>query len=165
MIPATHLLTPPDALDAFGSGMSSSELIRKLQRANPKVCVPSPHAYVNDGPAASGTGLWLGPPKEPGSKFICGMDCGQIPEWTQVDPDGRIIIRGWRAILQRCIDADVASRETLEAIFQTSLLVGRKSRFCPRCAKRKQWNPVHAASGLCDDHDQAAKMARLRAQP
>lgn len=165
MVPNTYLLTPPDALDAFGCGMASSELIRKLMLANPKIVVPAPHAYVNGGSAATGTGIWLGPPHEPGSKFICGMDCGQIPEWTQMDSEGTVIIRGWRAILQKCVTMNVAPILTLERIFQTSLLLGRKNRFCSRCSRKKEWKPAYAASGLCDDHDQAAKMARLRAQP
>jgi len=93
------------------------------------------------------------------------MDCGQVPEWTQMDPDGRCIIRGWRAVLQKCITAGVATRSTFERIFKCDLLVGNRSRFCSRCARKRQWKPAYAASGLCDDHDAAIKMARLHAQP
>src|SRR5437867_5316929 len=109
MIPNTHLLTAPEFRDAFGVGMPSADLIRGLQRANPRICVPAPHGYTSGGSAATGTGIWLGAPRAPGSSFICGMDCGQVPEWTQMDPDGRCIIRGWRAVLQKCITAGVAS--------------------------------------------------------
>jgi len=164
MIPNTHLLTAPEFRDAFGTGMSSADLIRGLRLANPRICVPTPHGYTSGGSAATGTGLWLGPPRQPGSQFICGMDCGEIPEWTQVDQDGRMIIRGWRAILQRCITEGVATRRRLERIFKVDLLVGKKSRFCPRCAKRKEWKPAYAASGLCDDHDAAFKLAQKNAQ-
>ncbi len=163
MIPNTYLLTAPDLADALGTGMSSADLIRGLRLANPRVCVPAPHAYVNGGSAATGTGIWLGEPHAPGSKFVCGMDCGQIPEWTQMN-DGRCLIRGWRAILQRCVTVGVAPRRKLERIFKCDLLVGNRSRFCPRCARMRKWEPVHAASGLCDDHDAALKTARLRAQ-
>lgn len=159
MIPNTYLLTPPDALDTFGCGMSSSVLIANLKKANPKIVVPPPHAYVNGGSAATGTGIWLGPPHQPGSKFVCGMDCGQIPEWTQMDPEGKVIIRGWRAILQRCVTAEVASIAKLERIFKTSLLIGRKGRFCHRCARQRKWVLANGALGLCDDHDQVAKTA------
>lgn len=164
MIPNTFLLTPPDQLDAFGRGMASADLIRGLRLANPDICVPSPHAYVNGGPAATGTGIWIGYPHAPGSKFVCGMDCGQIPEWTQMAPDGRVIIRGWRAILQKCITTNVAPRRTLERIFKADLLLARRGRFCSRCARKKEWKPAYAASGLCDDHDAAFKTAKLRAQ-
>ena len=170
MVPNTYLLTAPEFTDAFGMGMSSSELIRGLKLANPKVVVPAPHAYTSDSSAATGTGIWLGQPKAPGSTFICGMDCGQIPEWTQIEPvvpgekNGRVIIRGWRAILQRCVTSGVASRSTLERIFKVDLLVGNKSRFCHRCSRAGQWTPATSASGLCDDHDAALQTARLRAQ-
>jgi hypothetical protein len=164
MIPATHLFTAPTSEDAYGVGMPSADLIRGLSLANPLICVPTPHGYVHGGSAATGTGIWLGPPRTPGSKFICGLDCGTIPEWTLYE-DGKIITRGWRAILQRCIDTNVASRRTLEHIFKCDLLVGKRSRFCSRCSRQHKWVPAYAASGLCDDHDAALKMARLRAQP
>lgn len=165
MVPNTHLLTAPEFRDAFGSGMSSADLIRGLQIANPLVCVPAPHAYAAGGSAATGTGIWLGPPRLPGSKFVCGMDCGEIPEWTQMDDTGRVIVRGWRAIMQRCIDAHVATRKKLERIFRVDLLIGKRGQFCSRCARTRKWKPAYAASGLCDDHDAAWKTARLRAQP
>ena len=163
MIPNTYLLTAPEFIDAFGAGMPSSDLIRGLKLANPRVYVPPPHAYTSGGPAATGTGIWLGPPRTPGSKFVCGMDCGTIPEWTQM-ADGKVIIRGWRAILQRCITVGVASRQRLERIFRVDLLVGKKSRFCPRCARMRQWVQACAASGLCEDHDDALKPPKVRAR-
>ena len=156
MIPNTYLLTAPEFKDALGTSMQSADLIRGLRLANSRVCVPTPHGYINGGSAATGTGIWLGAPHAPGSTFICGMDCGTIPEWTQM-ADGKVIIRGWRAILQRCITAGVASRQHLERIFRVDLLVGKKSRFCSRCARMREWVTATCASGLCDDHDDALK--------
>lgn len=161
--PGNYLLTAPAGeKNPFGTPMHSTELIRGLQRVDPRVCVPMPRdpklwlksvQHLGGDGSTDMTCIWIGDPKH-GQK-VAAFHLGQIPEWTQVAPDGRILRRGWRNILQRCEKAGIGSRRQLEAEFKVNLDVGPPDQSCQRCrADGKLTFNVHA-SGLCTPHENA----------
>lgn len=158
MIPKTYLLTAPDLADGLGQSMLSTDLIRGLQIANSRIAVPAPTQALYG--RSGHTAIWLGEPKKPGSKMICAFHAGAIPEWTQLAPDGVVIARGWRAILDRCINVGVASRARLEQIFRVNLEVEGRTADCPKCAREGKRVRANGAAGMCDAHTQAFNNAR-----
>ena len=162
MVPNTYLLTAPSEIDGFGTSMTTADLIRGLKLANSRIVVPPPREWANG--KMIQTGIWLGEPKTPGAKFVCGFDCGAIPEWTQM-LDGKVIARGWRAILERCIVVGVASRTKLERIFKVNLTLGGNDQWCKRCRRMRQWTRAYGKAGLCSTHEEAMVAASQHAQP
>lgn len=167
MHPLTYLMTAPDAARGTGRSMSFADLKRGLERANRRIVIPSPRDFHFSTGFTGLTAIFLGPPRQPGSRQITSVRAGMIPEYTIIRPDGTIQAKGWRAILEKCITAKVATRSRFETIFRIDLSVDRESlgKWCARCLRGGNW--CAATSGpLCDMHreidQQQAEIATMQ---
>ena len=145
--PRTPLLVaPPGESDLFGQTMLSTDLIRGLRRINPAI-------YVHQqGPEH--TGIWIGQPGVDGTKFVCAFHLGAVPEWTQIDPNGKLICKGWRAIFEKVVRHGAASQRALEREFRISLDDSGASNLCGKCVRvghRERHNG--GALRMCDTHE------------
>jgi hypothetical protein len=155
-------MSAPYKENAFGTALHSKDVIKGLRQANPRIQVPEPTSWGcwYPGLDVDQTSVWLGPARQQGSKLICGITLGMIPEFTKIAPDGQIISKGWRAILWKCIRARVASKRRIERIFKVNLDIGEPDQGCRQCAKTGQHEKATSASGLCDLHDMIYKNAQ-----
>lgn len=156
-LPKTRLLVAPsDALDPFGNGMHSSDLLKGLRRISLNFNMPLPEHYSHWYPGAvfDMTTLWYGRPHDKDSKKICAIKLGVIPEFTQVDSDGYIIDYGWRALLRRCVRAKVATKYAIERQFSISLDEDAVDPDCPQCLQDGiRGVKAEHKSGMCDTHE------------
>lgn len=154
----TYLLTAPSNTDnPFGQTMTSTDLVKGLRRANPALSVPDPSLFEWYPLKSTGhTTLWLGEPFK--GKKITVFRLGAVPEWTQLDPNGLVIARGWRSVLSRAIRSGAVSKHRIEHIFKINMDVCEKDDACPQC-RREGLGTILAtcASGFCDTHDTAFK--------
>lgn len=156
-VPGTHILVAPSGeKDLIGRGIQASELIRKLRTLNPRIYCPDIRDEKHIASWHGVTSLWLGEPGANG-RPICGIRLGLIPEWTQIDPDGILITKGWRAIFDKIIKARAVTQAQVEKAFAVTLGVERQDAgLCPKCTregKREVGNG--GARGMCDLHDGA----------
>lgn len=163
-IPRNPLLVPPadtDPDDLLGRSMSSADLIRGLRRINPALTVPAP-CDDNRTPRFKGiTTLWIGPPFAPGSTKICALHLGAIPEWSQLDPQGVLITRGWRAIFEKVVRTGAATQEQIERVFRISATRGVSDTLCGWCVREGRRVPHnHGRLKMCDLHEGAYAAAR-----
>jgi hypothetical protein len=137
--------------------MTSTDLIKGLRLCNPNLTVPDPSVFTWYPLQASGhTSLWLGEPFK--GKKITVFRLGAIPEWTQIDPKGLIIARGWRSVLSRVIRSRAVSLSAVERVFKISMDVGGPDASCPQCRREGLGIiPATSASGMCNTHDHAWK--------
>lgn len=156
-IPASYLLSAPSDADALGKEMNSTDLVKGLRICNPNLTVPDPSVFPWYPLQATGhTSLWLGEPFK--GRKITVFRLGAIPEWTQIDPKGLIIARGWRSVLSRCIRARVVTKTTVERVFKVDMTVSDPGPVCPQCRREGLGNvPATSASGMCNTHDHAWK--------
>ena len=159
MVPSTYLLTSPDMENAVGRTMMFSTLRAGLQKANPRITIPSPREFSMATGFDGLTAIWSAPPPRTGdppngSFLITSVRAGVIPEWTTIRPDGTVQSKGWRAIFEKIIRARVVSQARLEYIFNVQLDSDRnhKQRWCPRCLKGGRWARSTGKKGLCDTH-------------
>ena len=156
MVPATYLLVAPsDATDTFGRMMTHAEIIRRLKQANSNLYAPENwHTW-----GANKTSLWIGVPLQPGSLKVCAFQLGAIPEWTQIGPDGMIISRGWRSILERCIQMRAARQDVLERLFHVTLGLSGRDGNCVKCRRQGKIVGATSAGNLCDMHSDMQKQS------
>ena len=162
MLPRNYLLTAPlDAATAFGVGMQHDVLVKGLRECNLNVSVPLPDSYPHwyPGKANGQTTIWIGPPFEATSRKVCAFHIGEIPEFTQVDDKGNIIRRGWRAILEKCIKAGVASKRRIESKFSVILDYAGPDRACWKCRMSGKIRRATCPGPLCDLHSEVQKTA------
>lgn len=155
--------------------MSSSDLIKGLKMCNRNVTVPEPAHYESMGWHYPGmkdgqTSIWLGRPptredaasvditlqmhqrrKRTHGRKVCAFHLGWVPEWTQLSPEGTVIRRGVRDILERFIKAGGASRQRVERIFKTYLDYDGDDGSCVKCRRRGKRVPYTSShTKLCD---------------
>ena len=157
-IKGTYLLTAPsDAADALGQTMTSHDLVKGLRQCNNNLTIPDPSVFPwYPGQANGHTSLWLGEPFR--GRKITVFRLGAIPEWTQVDPRGIIIERGWRAVLIKAIRSRVVTKAQVERVFRISMDIVGYDNCCQQCRREGLgFVKANGVSGLCDTHDHAWK--------
>jgi len=50
---------------------------------------------------------------------LCGIDKNYVPEFPTCEPNGRIIRRGWRSVVQLLIGRKLVSRDWAQKVFST----------------------------------------------
>jgi hypothetical protein len=162
MLPATYLMTAPDTENGVGRSMSFADLKRGLLRANAKVVIPTPREFAHATGFCGLTAIYIGEPGNPFARQITSVRAGMIPEFTIIRPDGSIQTKGWRAILEKCVTARVATRARMERIFRVDLGSDRTAaaRWCSRCQRAGKWTKPSGKDGLCDDHADVASYVR-----
>jgi hypothetical protein len=171
-VPNTPLMVAPsDAPDLLGRIIPSSEIIRGLIKLNPRIFCPD----IDDNNHINGwhgvTSLWLGTPsgndpRKTAARPICGIRLGAIPEWTQINSEGILITKGWRAIFDKVIRSGAATRTQLEVAFGVTLVY--EDAAAPLCAKCIVTGEREVSNGgkrgYCETHDQIyATAARAKA--
>ena len=156
-IPNTPLLVAPsDAANLVGKVIQSSELIRKLTKLNPRLFCPDIDDNNHIKSWHGVTSLWIGEPGGNG-RPICGIRLGAIPEWTEIDKDGILVTKGWRAIFEKVIRFGATRRVEIEREFGISLEIGPSDmmlcRACVREGRRSITNG--GVRSMCDIHDGA----------
>lgn len=160
--PFNYLLAAPsEGDDALGHGMHHNDFMRRVRVCNPNLTIPDPSVHTwYPGKAAGQTAIWLGEPLK--GKKITTFHLGIIPEWTQIDPQGLIIRRGWRSVLQRLIARRCITKLAAERAFHITLDLGKPSDICQQCLREGRGRvPTKAASRLCDTHDKLTKQVSL----
>ena len=153
-MPRTYILcAPSDATDPLGRVLTHIEILRRLRILNPLITAPLNANAL----AVAKTALWLGDPATPGNIPICAMPIGVVPEFTQIAPNGTLIARGWRSVLDRVIKRRAATRGQLERAFGYISEADGLDKNCVKC--RKLGNTVRATShgGLCNVHSDLMK--------
>ena len=171
-IPRTSaiLCAPANETNPFGAGMLSSDLIRGLKILNPNLVIPEPDSYREwyPGKDQGMTCIWIGAPSAPGSKKVCAMHLGMIPEWAQIGPDKVMIARGWRDILDRCIRCGVMTKAAAERVFKVDLTIDGYDTLCRTCRLDGLRSPADGKSGLCLAHrgaqENVARQSENRAE-
>lgn len=136
-VPNTYLRTAPgDIEQTFGKGIMSDVLIAGLQKINPQIRTPMPEHFDTWYPSQREgvTCLWLGQPGV--GKKICALRLGLIPEWTQLDADGRWMIRGWRSVFERIVRAHAATIRQIERQFNVVLETDGDDGSCVDCRRQ-----------------------------
>jgi len=156
--PRTHLLTAPAdvGMCAFGQVIHSNDLIRKLKRINPRVYHWQASANLKaswDGESKGSTCLWISRGGGKADK-ITAFGVGPIPEFSQIGPEGLVIVKGWKAIFERCISCRVTTRNRIEQVFGVSLDYHEKTdATCISCLKERGSIVKTSAPGaLCFNH-------------
>lgn len=152
-LPQTPLMVPPsDALATLGSGLAHTDLIRGLRRCNPALTIPDPSTWIGwyPGRATGMTSIWWGQP--PLAPKICAFHLGTIPEFTQINPEGTLLRRGWRDIFLRVTRSGAVSKAALEREFKVDLtLDAPEVKVCSKCRLDGQITPAELG-GLCASH-------------
>lgn len=145
----------------MGKVYPTGELLTKLRRVNAQLHAPSDGIFPYLVQGARIVGLYWGDPanvdwttgQRKQVKFICSMPADFVPEFTQVGPQGVIIAKGWRAVLEKTMKAGAATRAALELEFGTTLAREDRDVACPRCRENGQVVRGEGASGLCAHHE------------
>jgi hypothetical protein len=155
LLPKTYLLSAPlDADDAFGQGLHHVDLALKLKACNKRIEIPLPEScpWWYPGKKAGMTSIWVGEPFKPTSKKVCAFHLGMLPEFTQIDDQGNIMRRGWRAVLSKAIKAKAIRKAVAERIFKTTLDYDGFDGACVRCRREGTLKRGSPKDGLCDLH-------------
>ena len=166
MVPSTYLLTVPDIKDdPFGWCISSTEMVRKLKKINPRIMAADQFSSSMwyPGKGLGGTCLWLGPVGTVGGK-ITAFRHGPVPEWTQLDDKGEIITKGWRDIFKRVVKTKAARQVDVEKAFSVDLSSDGSDPFCSWCRKSAKMVKATSASGYCDMHERVRIQAEQARQ-
>ena len=165
MIPHNYLLcAPSDGEESLGKGMHSTDFLKAIRQCNPNLTTPDPsvHGWYPRKNVGHTT-IWLGEPFK--GRKITTLQLGIIPEWTQVDPQGLIISRGWRSVIQKLLQARCVTKRTIERVFKITLDLGKPNDICQQCLKEGRGRiPTKAASRLCDTHDHLIKQVHQNQQ-
>jgi hypothetical protein len=155
-IPKTPLFTAPADSEpgAMGTAIDAHDIITKLRQLNPDIYVwqQFPEHTWWPGKARGITCMWIG---DPGgvSRKITAFNMGPVPEFTQIDGDGNIIVKGWRAIFQRVIRTGAAKRHQIEQVFRVNLEVGENEPICDYCLRAHgRITKVANKERLCNFH-------------
>lgn len=153
--PRTPLLVAPDGEEnLLGKSMLSDDLIRGLRKCNPSLVVPAPEDRYRTPTFKGITTLWRGAPFQKGSTKICAFHLGAIPEWTQVDAEGRMITRGWRAIFEKVVRSGSSTRARIEHVFRVNLSESSNNALCVKCIRDGKREPHNNGKlRMCDLHE------------
>ncbi len=162
-LPATPLMVAPAGLtrDPFGNAMSHSDMIIGLRQINPRITERTAEAKVWYPGQDFMSCLWLGDPGGESTK-ISAFHYGPIPEFSQMNPDGSLMIKGWRQIFKKVIAAKAATKQQLEQKFHVSLETELGSgESCRECLKRGRPRRHDGGSlKLCKAHTSVVQAAR-----
>jgi len=157
---------PPDCPDPVGKGILTADLVAGLKRINPRITMweEYPSGLYWPGKKMGGkfgvkTCLWVGDPGGESIK-ISSITAGCVPEFTQISNKGLEIIKGWRAIFEKVICVQAATRAQIEAEFKVSLVVIGQDILCHACVKigkRRLHNG--GVLRLCKNHENIARAA------
>lgn len=164
MLPNTYLLCAPNDEDPLGVGMSSKRLISGLRNCNANIIAPTPDMFDcwYPGREFKMTCAWLGRPSAPGSLKLFAFKMGVLPEHTQLEPGGKIINLGWRALLSKAVASGAVTRRAVEREFKVTLEREGKDKLCPPCMKMGKQVKATSAGNVCDFHHFLNKKVRLR---
>lgn len=166
MLPKTYLLAAPIGMDdAFGRGMLHGDFVKKLKSCNHRIEIPLPEScpWWYPGKQAGMTSIWVGEPFKGTSKKICAFHLGMIPEFTQIDDQGNIMRRGWRAILSKVARSKAVSKTKLERVFNATLDYDGFDGACVRCRREGTIKRGSPKDGLCNFHREI-EMTSITAQ-
>lgn len=166
LLPKTYLLTAPmDVENAFGRGLHHADLVKRLIALNRRLDIPLPEAcpWWYPGKKAGMTSIWVGEAFKATSKKICAFHLGEIPEFTQIDDEGNIIRRGWRAILQKVIKSRAITKAAAEKAFAVTLDYDGFDGACVRCRREGTVRAGSPKDGLCAFHSEI-EMVSVSAQ-
>lgn len=156
-IPRSYLLVAPEgAGDLLGRSLNSTDIIKKLRKINPRIVTNAPAwaAPVGGTQQLGITCLWLGEPHT-GEK-ITSIRLGEIPEFTQLSPQGVTICKGWRAIFEKVIKSGAATKFQLEKAFGVSLEISGDDGLCRACmATNKRRKHNGGVNKACGFHEKA----------
>ncbi len=164
--PVTYLITAPTPYDDFGREILSADFVKKLRGLNPMIRAEEKSADGLHWPGKfcykPTTTLWLAPNSlwyvgMPGGRKLTSMPLGPIPEWSKVDEDGRVLFKGWRAILEKLILTHVITRHQAEATFDITMHGRRKSKYCVKCQQTGVLRNGYGTAVLCTIHDMIHK--------
>jgi hypothetical protein len=135
--------------------MTGHALIKGLRKINPKIRVPSPQDRYRTPQFKGIVGIYLGEPGAPGSRYITAFHLGSVPEWTQLDENGALIQKGWRAVFEKVVRARAATVAQIERAFRVSLYYVDERLLCSYCLRRGDRN-LHngGAMKMCDFDEQ-----------
>lgn len=167
-VPNTYLLGAPCDKDPFGRAIQSSDIVKGLKEINPRITSWEQHTpgLWYPGKKRGISSLWLGQPgatwskadKTVGGIKISAFNYGPIPEFTQIDPNGEIISKGWRAIFAKVMLMKAASAQALEQKFHVRLEVGEEDTvYCRLCRREGRYEKSENSSGLCNIHEAVRK--------
>ena len=139
--------------------MHANHLVEMLKKVDSRVWTQS----ILFGPP---TCLWVGEDQNPqASRKISAIPIGIIPEFTQLDPNGKILALGWRRILEKCVSAGRMNRAKIEKAFGKTLDVSGPSGQCISCKKLGKDVPANGKGSQCDFHRNVLSQAyRARQQ-
>lgn len=159
MIPATYLLTSPDAPNAVGRTIPFTDLSAGLRRLNARVVIPSPREFAMSTGFTGLTCIYIGTPGTPGTVKVTAIRAGHIPEWSILRVDGTVQHKGWRAIFEKCIKARLATRSAIEREFRCFLDVDKQAKhyWCGRCQRAGQWTRADSAGNVCSLHKEVER--------
>lgn len=161
-------MTAPTA-GGLGRALMSADIIRGLGEINSNIRAWEQYQSGHWWPgieAVDETGgvltcLWIG---EPGghSRKITAIRNGPIPEYTVLQPNGSIKLKGWRAIFFKVIVSGAATQRQIEQKFQVSLDSDSpdKTVWCTACKRNAKWVKSNGGSArLCSVHDKMRELA------
>jgi len=153
--PETYLLTVPDIKDdPLGRCITSTDIIRKLNKINPLIIEWKEYTpgIWYPGMRLGITCLWYKHIGRKGHK-ITGIRHGPVPEWTQLDDKGEVITLGWRRIFSKVIKRKAATTEQIEQAFGVTIALGGMDSLCSWCRKSAKTVKATSPSGYCDMHE------------
>jgi hypothetical protein len=137
-VPKSYLFTAPHDAgpDSFGNAIDANDLIAKLRKLEPRIHVwqQFPDYKWYPGKSRGTTCMWLGDPGG-SSRKITAFNMGPIPEFTVLNSEGDIQVKGWRAIFHRVMTVTNITKAQLESTFDVSLAVGPHQPICEQCLR------------------------------
>lgn len=152
-------MTAPDkAENQLGRTILSADIISKLHKINPSICVPQPDSFGwYPGKSAGMTCLWNGQPNF--GRKISAIHLGAVPEFTQISPEGGIIVMGWRRIFARVVKSGAATKRQIEHAFRVQLDTDGSDGLCRNCVREGFKNKHNGGALLmCDVHEATIKV-------
>lgn len=93
-----------------------------------------------------------------GETYLSGVSEAHVGEWDIVNPDGRTLIRGWKAVLRNIVKSGYATKAAVESVFECS--IGNPRMESP--AFRRCGCPYQR--GAACRHGEAGKMNQVQTQ-
>ena len=170
-IAKTYLLcAPAGASDLLGRSLLCTDIVARLKILNPQIALWEQYPPELWWPGRDWAGtvwgvkttLWLGPPGEPTSQKISAINASTVPEHTQIGPDGKSIVKGWRQIFEKVIKSGAVTRTALEAAFGVTLAyTDNDGLLCGACLKQGRRRKHNGGLlRLCRLHEQVMKAAQ-----
>jgi len=154
----------------LGRALTCGDIVARLKVINPRISLWEQYPPELWWPGRDWAGtdwgvkttLWLGPPGEPTSQKISAINASTVPEHTQIGPDGKTIVKGWRQIFEKVIKSGAATRTQIEAAFGVTLDYDERAdtllcSACLRAGRRRKHNG--GLLRLCRLHEQVQQAA------